>query len=444
MQGPSIPYKHLLAASVVAALAGCGGGAAVGPAPTPEPRACLALPEATLDAGTYSNEWLDVNVDGQAQVWLAGYRDGITGASNIEPSGNSRAVVRKLAADGRLAWDSGGEFDTPGTDVAEALALVPNGTVYVAGRTSGAYPGQVNRGQFDTFVAWREAPAADTGWFFFQHGNERPQHPRRLRVDAAGDLVLAGYDDEYVPTNYLEALSDPFVTKLRRVGAGTAADRLEAVWTHQFGTSASDWLDGLATSISAANGAIYVAGTTTSGSSKGMYVRKLDTATGAALWTARYTAGAFDNVAALRVLPDGTIVMAGSVFGPFQGNAAYGQQDAFLARIDPADGHLITSRQYGGAGSEWVTDLTVDAAGNFYLVGETTGAVASGAQPQGDVDVFVLKLDASGALVAARQWGRAGDDSAKRVAVDACGGVVAVGYSARGALRDAAVWFWKL
>ena len=44
------------------------------------------------------------------------------------------------------------QFGTSGYDFARAVAVDPEGNVYVAGRTEGALPGQVSSGDFDAFV----------------------------------------------------------------------------------------------------------------------------------------------------------------------------------------------------------------------------------------------------------------------------------------------------
>ncbi|MFL5351373.1 hypothetical protein [Archangium sp.] len=73
--------------------------------------------------------------------------------------------------------------------------------------------------------------------------------------------------------------------------------------------------------------------------------------------------------------------------------------------------------------------MAVDAEGNIYLVGETLGTVEPAAVPQGDYDVFLLKLDQDGNLLQVRQWGSEGDDHPASVAVDACGEAFIGGYT---------------
>jgi hypothetical protein len=439
MPHSATPFAATLLATVIAA---CGGGDDSATPPVMPPLACLALPEITWFRGERSNDWSDVLIDGRNRIWLAGYADGDIGQRNIEPSGNSRAVLRQLAPDGSLLWDSGQQFDSAGTDVAEALALTPQGMVVVAGRTTGAFGGAPNAGQFDTFLAWSEAPGSAAPWRLAQFGSARPQHPRRLAMGADGDLHLAGYDDDYIPSNYVEAWSDPFALRLRRQSAGTASEQWLPLWQHSFGTEAPDVVDGLAVEAGGANAATYISGAVQSGAQRGMFVRKLD-ATGNLLWTARYTAVGLDHIVALKMLPDGQLLMAGTVFGAFRDGVARGQQDVFVARIAADDGRVLASSQYGSAESDWLTDMQVDANGNILLLGETSGSVVPGQANAGLTDIFMLKLAPDGRQLAARQWGTANDEGARRLALDSCGRVLAVGNSTAGGRRVGVMWFWQ-
>lgn len=433
--------RSLLGSAVLSMLAACGGGGDAGPAPLPpaQPLACLDLPAITWHASaTAAADWNDVLVDRRNRVWLAGWAEGEVGRDRLDPSGNSRAVVRQLDTDGRVVWDSRAEFDSPGTDVAEALALGADGRLHVAGRTTGTLDGRANAGQFDAFIAWADSSAPTPIWQRLQTGTERPEHPRRLAVTASGDLHLAGWDDEFVPTNFVAAWQDPIAFRFTRQGDG-----LVQAWRHQGGSEAPDLAEGLAVD---GEGNTYLGGSVQSGAQRGMFLRKLDAA-GRPLWTARYTSQPVDHIAAVQMLSDGSLLVAGSVFGSFRGNAALGEQDAFVARVAADDGRVLASWQYGSAASEWLTDMKVDARGQILLLGETAGSVVPGQANAGAADLFMLKLDADGRVLAQTQWGTPADELARRLASDSCGRVVATGASSRegagGPKRAGVLWFWR-
>lgn len=423
-----------IALAVATLLSACGGGGGSAPSEA----LCLALPEgASVRTEGDGSAWNDVLVDRAGRLWLAGH-DGASAGVGGEPQGNTRAVLWRLDRTGALRWSSGDLFQTTGSDAFEALAEDGGGVVHAVGRTTGAFAGRANAGKADVFVTWSDAAASSGPWSLAQFGNERPQHPRRAAFQPGGALVVAGYDDEYIPTNHVVAWTDPFATAVvPRTSAGGAGE-VALVWHHQFATAEPDLIDGLA--IATDGVSTFVTGQF-GGGEKGMFVRRLD-ARGQAVWTARYSRLALDHIAAIVALPDGTLWLGGSVYGSFHGARALGQQDVFVARIDPMDGHVLAAWQFGTGEADWLADLRVDANGNLVLLGETTGAFDGAINPDGGTDLFALRVSKDGRLIGARQWGAAGDESAARLAVDACGNAVAVGSTMRDGFRRALLWFW--
>lgn len=440
------PITHRRASSVLASaialnllLSSCGGATT-----DQDELACVALPdEVSWFRGPASNDWNDVLVDAKQRVWLAGFADGTLGASAVEPSGNSRAVVRQLAPDGRMLWDSAGLFDTPSTDVAEALAITEQGVV-VAGRTTGVLAGGGNAGQFDAFVAWGDPTPGAAPWRLFQTGSAAPQRPLRVAATAAGDIIVAGQDDIFVPTNYVEAWPDPFVLRVRPTPGGGSSAPLQQRWLHQYGSPSTESTWGLAVPVEAVagQGATYFSFTVETGAGRGMYVRKLS-ADGQVLWSQRYSTLGLDNIVALRPMPDGSLWMAGSVNGSFDGNAGNGFSDIFLARIAGDSGRVLQSWQFGTADAEMLTDMVIDARGNFMLFGETLGSWVAGQPPAGQADLFLMQVSPTGQRMAVRQYGTAADEVARRVAVDACGHAVAVASVTTNGQRAGLLWHWR-
>ena len=82
---------------------------------------------------------------------------------------------------------------------------------------------------------------------------------------------------------------------------------------------------------------------------------------------------------------------------------AQGADDGFLAKYDPDGFHRLGEYQFGGAGSDRVETLDLDAAGNVYVAGlfnETADIGAETFVSQGSTDGFVAKLDPTGNV----QW----------------------------------------
>lgn len=247
---------------------------------------------------------------------------------------------------------------------------------------------------------------------------------------------MGGQDDVYVPTNYVERWSDAFALRYRPP-AGNAAPQPR--WAYQAGSAANDFAEGLAASPDGT--ATYLA-SQSAGGLTGAFLRKFD-ADGRLAWTARYTASPLDNVQVVRALADGTVWIAGNVYGSFQGHAPLGQQDFFVARVAADDGRVLASWQFGTPEPDWLTDLQVGASGELYVLGETQGRTTE-APNQGGADLFMAKLSPQGQWQAARQWGTPADETARRLAVGSCGQVVAVGHTTQQGRRVGVLWSWRL
>ncbi|MBL0174570.1 MAG: SBBP repeat-containing protein [Ignavibacteria bacterium] len=100
--------------------------------------------------------------------------------------------------------------------------------------------------------------------------------------------------------------------------------------------------------------------------------------------------------------------------------------------IDP---FLNWSTYYGGSSSDYARDVRCDAEGNTYVAGYTMSVdfpVSQGAfQPEngGNLDIFVVKLDAERKRVWGTYYGGSDEEEAPHMALDKTGGVILAGYT---------------
>ncbi len=101
---------------------------------------------------------------------------------------------------------------------------------------------------------------------------------------------------------------------------------------------------------------------------------------------------------------------------------------AYALTIDPV---LSYTTYLGGAGFDTAYDVVVDTNNNVYIVGSTHSAPFPGGsgQMQGGSDVFVVKLDAAGAVLYTTILGDAAADEGRGIAVDASGNAYVTGYT---------------
>lgn len=121
---------------------------------------------------------------------------------------------------------------------------------------------------------------------------------------------------------------------------------------------------------------------------------------------------------------DGTIDFGG---GPM---TSAGGRDLFLAKLGH-DGTHTWSKRFGDAADQAWASVAVDGSGNVVFVGAFAGSVDFGGGPlasAGQDDIFIAKLDPSGEHLWSKRFGNTGPDGAEGVAVDGAGNVVTAGY----------------
>ena len=279
-----------------------------------------------------------------------------------------------------------------------------------------------------------------------------------LTLDAAGNIYLTGFTSSAffsatprASTGAIPPYGSVFLVKLNP--AGTAV-----LFTTYFGGRFNE--GGNAVALDAA-GNIYVAGTTNSDDlpvTAGAYQPKFaggfganDTSitgdafvakfnpAGDTLLYATYLGGpGAEQCYDLAVDAAGNAYVAGltrSVKFPATPDAAMqygGDDDGFLAKLDPAGANLLYSTFVGGSGSDAVNRVALDGAGNIYLTGisslqfPTTGGVLQRANA-GSGDAFAMKLNSAGKVVFSTLLGGQGVDNGQAIALDAAGNIYLAG-----------------
>jgi hypothetical protein len=120
--------------------------------------------------------------------------------------------------------------------------------------------------------------------------------------------------------------------------------------------------------------------------------------------------------------------------GAFQpANSGTSSYDAFVMKLDPTGSTLVYSTYLGGSLDDIGARIVLDAAGNTYVLGNTSSAnfpTTPGVfQPAhvGGSDAFVAKLDSTGSLIYSTYLGGSDNDGASGLAVDAGGNAYVVG-----------------
>jgi hypothetical protein len=107
--------------------------------------------------------------------------------------------------------------------------------------------------------------------------------------------------------------------------------------------------------------------------------------------------------------------------------------DIFISKLN-MNGEFVWAKKFGVTGLDEGHDVALDAAGNIYATGEYNGTVDFDPGPGtadlisvGVYDMYVVKLDPTGAYQWARSIGGDGYDVGKSIALDATGNVYTTG-----------------
>lgn len=351
---------------------------------------CLPVP-LQQQGSTEDDQVLALQRDAQGNLLVAGFEGGVVGAE-AWPTGAARAFIEKYSAAGALLWRR--EIDSEGADVVDALTVADDGEIVVAGRTTGAVAGGIQRGKVDLFVAVYSAEGELRT--IAQAGDERPQHPVGVAVLPSGDIVVAGYDDVHVETNYVVDWENGFLVRFTRPAPG----RLQERWWIRSPIPASDFITAVAPA-GAGSDDVYVAMLTISSwrQGGGTHVARVD-ADGHRSWKRLITRQSMDIVSGLASDAQGRLFAAGSTLTNL-GGPALGHSDGFVLELDPHKGKKLWTTRMQSPDPFWLSDLKLAANGDLHAVG--TAFLAADAQFE------VVRQYAGGMVVATngqpvQQW----------------------------------------
>lgn len=318
-------------------------------------------------------------------VYLVGQTNGnLGGQSN---TGLDDAFITKFDPEGvqlttRL-------LGTPARERANAVAVGQDGSVFVAGYTEGRFDGE-NRGAGDAFVAKLNGGDLSLQWIK-SLGSDKLDSANAVAVGPDGSVYIAGNTDGELSTDgktVNQGQGDIFVSKFDRDG--------NLLWTRLFGSSGLDSVNALLIGgdnlYLAGSAAGRFAGEDYRGNYDGL-VASLNSASGELRWAKLLGTYEGDWANALALGTDGALYVAGYTEADFLGlsnNAIAGSQtgDAFLVRMT-SSGAVETTRLVGTSQSQEGKALAIDG-GSLYLAGSTSDPLG-GQASLGQRDLFLQK-----------------------------------------------------
>ncbi|MEW6426816.1 MAG: SBBP repeat-containing protein [Thermodesulfobacteriota bacterium] len=345
-----------------------------------------------------------------------------------------------LLIDPTMQWHTftGGSLWTIGYAIATDRA----GNVYVAGRSSNTWgtPKNAHTGYntIDGFVA-KFNGAGELQWHTFMGAYSTTAHDMALlvAVDRGGNVYAGGYGQLSwgSPVNAPAGANDVFIVKLDPAG--------NRLWNTFLGSPDNDYPY---SAVIGDGGDLLVAGRSDAswGSPLNAYsgaggaiaheafVARLNGADGTLRWNTFLGGDGTDVI--IDIIGDdvGGYVLAGysnAGWGAPVNAHAGGAQDAFVAKLDSA-GALQWHTFLGGSGADHGQGVAVDGNGSIFVGGYGNATWGAPLNPfAGGDDIFVAKLDGTGVLLWNTFLGSATSDIGGRITLDNAGNVAVAGTS---------------
>lgn len=398
-----------------------------------------------------------VVVDGKGKVYLAGLFSipSVKLKDQVElQSNNYRAIF--LAAfdeDGQALWAKAFYAEGPNQNTVDALSLSPQGDLYVAGSFTRTLLVEKEKLSApvarDVFVA-RFKTTGELVWAR-SFGGDGEERCAAMVVDATGHATIAG-----------DTLSDKFNGQALTLAGDTDlyVARLSAegalVWVKSAGGTGADTLADLALDT---KGDVYFAGSLGSSTKPISFgfsslrpketsavLGKIDTQ-GRFVWAKGFEGSGpilgrsvawHQGTQGVRVYLSGQV--AGSAIFDTLRFTAKGGYDGFLLQTDDA-GKALWLRTFGGSGpqTDAVQQMQVAQNGEVVVLGvfdsDTLEAEQITLRNLGLFDPYLVRYDATGALISALRFGGSGADYAFGLALSTQGDAHVVGFFASPVFR---------
>ncbi len=212
-------------------------------------------------------------------------------------------------------------------------------------------------------------------------------------------------------------------------GEASALPVSTSQWPVQFGTSQVDFC-----SFSAVDavGNVFVTGMTggalpgfTSLGGYDVFLAKFDSR-GNRLWLRQWGSAAYDEPKGIGLDAVGNVYVSGRCEGAFDGQSVIGGSDRFVTKFD-TNGTRLWTKVFGTPDNDGDYGMAVDASGNSYVSGGTTGTIPGETRVGGVEDLILAKLDSNGNVLWIRQWGSTANDYSQGCAVDRYGNCYVAG-----------------
>jgi len=279
--------------------------------------------------GTASHDYgAAIRTDASGHVIITGSTDGALDGN--ASAGGSDLFLMQYDAAGESQWSR--QLGTGTDEEGSALAIGPDGSIYVSGFSDGALDGNTRVGGIDMIVVKFDA-AGQKQWTR-QLGSPADDTSTGIATDASGNAYISGWTDGALDGNTSAGDADIVVSKLDSAG--------QKQWTRQVGSSSYNV--GLSIASDGA-GNVYITGVSdgalpgaTSSGGEDLFVLKYDSA-GQLQWTRQRGTSNSDYGNALTCDASGHVYVTGAENSTVQGTDAVGGS-SIVIKYDAAGSEL--------------------------------------------------------------------------------------------------------
>lgn len=401
------------------ALQGCASSEIEVTSTTEDSFEFFSKPESIQILGSDRDETLiDLAQNLKGEFAIVGTTDG---SIDGYPNRLSDAFVAKYDSQGIKLWVV--RFGTPQDDLATAVAIDDEGTVWVSGDTYGGMEGNVNKGERDGFLA--KFSSTGVQQWIVHISTEVVERARGLAVDARGVATVVGTTYGEFPGFSHEGKSrEAWITQIDESG--------KQLWLQQFGSDQADTV--VDVSVDAAGNSTICGYTDSVLGQKFFGVRDAFigkfTSSGEKSWIYQFGTSMTDICYGQWVNEKGEIFAVGVTEGAVDGNLQFGSQDGWVLKLS-ADGIFEWATQVGTAGEDGLSKVTTNSTGQVIVGGVSKGDLIK-ALTVGGYDAIIYILNSNGQEIDHKMFGTELNDSVNGLAITTTQDVIVAGTTGAG------------
>jgi hypothetical protein len=374
-------------------------------------------------ASAAETEAISTLADGSAIV--TGLFDGTVafGSTSLTSAGDDDIFIAKVDASGAYVWAT--RAGSTGFDAGYGVSTLADGSAIVTGQFTGTVvfgTTSLTASGRDVFVA----KVNSSGSFVWatRAGGSSTDKAWYVSTLADGSAIITGYYRGTIvfgtspPLVSVAGRDDIFVAKISASGVFVWGTSAGGATSSDEGIGVSAMSDGSAIVSGTFEGPATFGSTVLTGTGDSdAFVAKIDAA-GSFVWATEAGGTSTDQAFRVSTLADGSAIFEGH----FEGTATFGSttlvsaggQDYFVAKVT-ASGAFVWATRAGGSGDDgtesWGVSALADGSaivtGSFELIADFGATSLTSA---GGSDVFIAKVDGSGAFLWAISAGGSGDD----------------------------------